>query len=52
MVSMGGFWEMTFIKRDVFCKRCKECDKPIRNHNKSGYCTNCGSKMEIWKNKR
>ena len=30
-------------------KRCKKCDKPLRDFNKSGICTNC--KKNKWKDK-
>ena len=37
-------------------RRCKDCDKPIREpkQNKSGYCSVCGHKvwMKAYKNKR
>ena len=26
-------------------KRCLECKKPIRNHNKSGYCCGCANRI-------
>ena len=32
--------------KDIFCKRCQnpECNKPLRSHNKSGFCSACNSR--------
>ena len=33
-------------------KRCSECDKPIRNYNKSGLCRICWYKKRYWEKKK